>query len=101
MEQKQGRTALGTLISCSDIVMAVTDERCLHTSSGHGSWQQFNKESLVSSAVEHLHDTQEVEGSTPSRGTVGEAEVVEVPGRDPGVSGFESRRSPQLNEYIR
>lgn len=52
-------------------------------------------QALVAQLGERLVYTQEVGGSIPSGGTVGEVEVVDTPGCDPGRSGFKSRRSPQ------
>lgn len=39
-------------------------------------------------------------GSNPAGGAVDEAEVAEAPGRDPGGSGFESRRSPHAVQRL-
>ena len=44
---------------------------------------------------EHLPTKQEVAGSSPAGRAVSEAEARDAPGRDPGESGFEPRRTPQ------
>src|SRR5689334_19391787 len=45
--------------------------------------------------TEHLPTKQEVAGSNPAGRAVSEAEAGDAPGRDPGESGFEPRRTPR------
>lgn len=45
---------------------------------------------------EHLPTKQESAGSSPAGRAVSEAEAVDAPGRGPGGSGFESRRTPEV-----
>ena len=50
---------------------------------------------------EHLFTKQEGAGSSPAGRAVSEAEVGDAPGRGPGGSGFESRRTPQYSATTR